>query len=275
MLFPLAAVFAMAFFRGDFMTHAGPEGLRVEADWHGWENFSRLLADPRFHKALWNTLYLMLAIPVGMVGSLGLALLLNQKLPGRIFFRTVFFFPTVSSGVALFLVWRWIYNPEFGLFNGLLSQLGIAAPAWLTDPAWTKPAIMIMLLWITMGGPNMILYLAGLGQIDPALHEAARLDGAGRWGRFWHVTLPMLSPTTFFILTTNVILGFQLFDPVYIMTPGGGPQESSSTMVYFLFDRISKSADWGYAAAIAVAVFALTLGFTLLNAWLGKRLVHY
>ena len=186
----------------------------------GLTNFKRLLGwsmidgrivpdDSRFWKYLGNTVYFMLIIPISMAGSLILAMMLNLKLRGRIIYRTIFFLPSVSFGVGLMLLWRYMYEPEIGLLNTLLSHFGINGPDWLGSYNWAKPAIMNMNLWATIGGTNMILYLAGLQGIPIELYEAAEVDGAGLWQRFFSVTLPMLMPTTFFILVTSIIVGLQ------------------------------------------------------------------
>src|SRR5262249_1620479 len=159
-----------------------------------------------------------------------LAVVLNQQIRGRIFFRAVFFLPTVCAGVGVLLLWKLMfYDPQFGLINVLLAKCGITGPQWLRSYSWAKPAIMNMMVWASMGGTNMIVYLAGLQGISPELYEAAQLDGAGRWHQFRHVTWPMLAPTTFFISTTSLIAGFAgEFDAVYVMTRGG-PDGATTT----------------------------------------------
>ncbi|MBI4574719.1 MAG: sugar ABC transporter permease [Planctomycetes bacterium] len=257
---PVLAVFAMAGFAGDFVSRF---------EWVGLANFAELAGDRRFLRSLWNTLVLMSAIPVGMALSLALALLLHQKVRGRVVLRTIFFLPSITSGIALFLLWRWIYNPEFGLVNEALRALGVEGPNWLRDAFWAKPALMFMGLWMGIGGHNMVLYLAGLQHIDPTLYQAAELDGAGPWARFRHVTWPSLSTTTFFIFTTNVIGGFQVFDQAYVMTRGG-PDGATTTVLYYIFELLYVDQRVGYAAAVSVALFALVLAVTLANWRLGR-----
>ncbi|MCD5401753.1 sugar ABC transporter permease [candidate division NPL-UPA2 bacterium] len=260
--------------------------LFTPMEWVGLENFVRLLwfhreggalvaNDPRFWQYLGNTGFLMLGIPVGMAGSLFLALVMNQRLKGIVFFRTVYFLPSISIGIALFMLWRWIYNPDFGLMNSLLARIGIEGPGWLTCTAWSKPALMIMSFWIGIGGFNMILYLAGLQGIDPELYEAASIDGAGSWQKFRHITWPMLSPTTFFIFIMSVISGFQGgFEMAYIMT-GGGPAGATTTISFYIFNNAYQWFKMGYAASIAWVLFVMVFAVTILNWRLGGRVVHY
>jgi multiple sugar transport system permease protein len=241
--------------------------LEETGDWY--------FTDARFWKYLYNTLFFMLAIPFTMGSSLLLAIVLNQKLPGRVFFRTVFFVPSICMGVGVLLLWKFIYMPDVGVINKLLATIGIRGPDWLGNYYWAKPAIMNMGVWAAMGGTNMILYLAGLQNIPPELYEAAEIDGASTWQRFWHVTLPMLAPTTFFILITSIIYGFQgEFESAYVMTQGG-PDGSTTTLVYYIYNHAFEYFNMGYAAAISVVLFALILLVTLVNWRYVGRKVHY
>ncbi len=254
--------------------------------WIGFENFFRLLwfhyegglpiaNDPLFWKYLGNTGFLMLVIPFSMAGSLLLAIIMNQRLKGIVFFRTVYFLPSISAGVALFMLWRWIYNPDFGLLNSFLAKLGIIGPAWLSSIAWAKPALMIMGFWTAIGGYNMILYLAGLQGIDPGLYEAASIDGANSWQKFRNVTWPMLSPTTFFVFIMSVIGGFQGgFQAAYIMT-GGGPAGATTTISYYIYNNAYQWFKMGYAASIAWVLFILVFCVTILNWKVGGKVVNY
>lgn len=274
---PVLASLLLAFTDWDILT---------PLKWVGFENFIKLLGchkeagrivanDPLFWKYMGNTFYLMLAIPVGMGLSLILALAMNQKLKGIVFFRTIYFLPTISAGIALFMLWRWIYNPDFGLINTLLAKLGLRGPDWLSSTTWSKPALMIMGLWTSMGGYNMVLYLAGLQGIDPELYEAAGIDGANKWQKFWNVTWPMLTPTTFFIFIMSMMGGFQGgFDAAYVMT-GGGPAGSTTTIMYYIYNNAFQWFKMGYAAAIAWVLFILVFVVTLINWKVGGKLVHY
>lgn len=229
--------------------------------------------DSKFWFYLYNTAFFMIGIPLGMACSLGLALLLNQKIKGRIIYRTLLFLPSVATGVAMFLVWRWIFNPNVGLINSFLDTLGLIGtvrPDWLGDPMLVKPAIILMGICTAMGGTNMILFLAGLQGIDPTLYEAAEIDGAGPWAKFRNITWPQLRPTTFFILTTNLIGGFQMFDQAFVMT-NGGPEGSTTTIVYYIYQEMFQFQHMGYAAAIAIVLFFIILLVTLLNGWVSRR----
>lgn len=265
-LLPVAASFVLAFVEWDILT--APR-------WVGVANFTRLFHDRYFWKYLCNTLFLMLGIPVSMMGSLVLAVVLNQRLRGITFFRTVFFLPTVAAGIALLILWKWIYNPDFGLLNSLLAGIGIRGPRWLEDVHWVKPAIMIMSIWTGVGGYNMILYLAALQNVNPELYEAAEIDGAAAWNKFWAITWPMVSPTTFFIFTMSMIRGFQgSFNSVYILT-GGGPAGASTTLSYYIYQNAFVWFRMGYASAISWFLFAVILAITLINWRYGGRAVTY
>jgi len=237
--------------------------------------------DPQFWKYCWNTLFLMMSIPIGMAGSLGLALLMNQKLRGIVIFRTVYFLPSITAGVALYMLWRWIYNPDFGLLNAMLMGIGkalhiqIPKIEWLSSTFWSKPALMIMGLWTGVGGTSMIIYLAGLQTIPQDLYEAADIDGASGWQKFLHVTWPMLSPQTFFIFTMSVIGGFQgHFESAYIMTQGG-PAGSTTTISYYIYNHAFQWFHMGYAAAISWFLFVIIFLITLANWRFGGKHVQY
>lgn len=247
----------------------------------GLNNYLTLLRDPLFWKFCWNTLYLMASIPLSMAGSLLLAVALNQKLKGIVFFRTVYFLPTICSGVAIFMLWRLLYNSDFGLFNLMIAKIGqifhlpLKGPNWLTDEAWAKPALIIMGIWQSVGGYNMILYLAALQGVPRELYEAAEIDGANSWQKFWNVTWPQISPTTFFIATMSIIGGFQAgFDPAFIMT-GGGPNGSTTTIIYYLFNNAFQWHQMGYAAAIAWILFLIIFLFTVVKWKVFGRAVYY
>jgi multiple sugar transport system permease protein len=291
-LIPVGVIFALSLSNWDIIS---PRGA---IDYVGLDNFRRLFSDRDFWQIggshtgyFWNTVVLMAGLPVGIAVSLVLALLLNQRLRGVVFFRTVLFLPTVSSAVALALLWKWIYQPDLGLLNRvlhtirldgalawLLQGLGVRASApieWLSNPSLAKPALIIMFVWIAAGGYNCVLYLAGLQNIPGELYEAAEIDGARAWARFRHVTWPLLSPTTFFIVVTALIGGFQAgFTQALLMTRGG-PGYATTTMIYHIYEIGFRDFDMGYAAAIAVLLFAMILGLTLVNLRIGQRAVHY
>lgn len=247
----------------------------------GFNNFIELMRDPFFWKYCANTVYMMASIPLSMGSSLLLAIALNQKLKGIVFYRTVYFLPTLCSGVAIYMLWRLIYNPEFGVLNGFIAKFGeilhipLRGPQWLTDETWAKPALIIMGVWQSVGGYNMILYLAALQGVPRDLYDAAEVDGANAWQKFWAVTWPQISPTTFFIAIMSIIGGFQAgFDPAYIMT-GGGPNGSTTTIIYYLYNNAFQWHNMGYAAAIAWVLFLIVFVFTMLQ-WRGfGKTVHY
>jgi len=243
--------------------------------WAGLSNFRQLLGERLMWKYAWNTVFLMFAIPVNMAASLGLAVLLSKKLRGTVFFRTIFFLPSIAAGVAIYILWSWIYNPEFGLINSLLRRIGINGPQWLDDVHLAKPSLMLMGLWASAGGMNMILYLAGLSNVPPELLEAAEIDGATGWQRFRHVTWPLLSPTTFFIFIMSVIGGFQGgFQQAYIMTRGG-PAGATTTIMYYIFNNAFVWLKMGKAAALAWMMFVVIFAVTLINWKHGGKRVHY
>ncbi|MCD6386409.1 sugar ABC transporter permease [Candidatus Sumerlaeota bacterium] len=253
--------------------------------WVGLKNFERLLwftieqgklifNDPNFWKYFYNTVFLMGGIPFGIFGSLMLAMALNKTGKIHISLRTIYFLPSMCVPVAIFLVWRWIYDPDVGLFNWILSFLGIKGPNWLSSTFWAKPAIVLTGLWVGIGGYNMILYLAGLQEIPRQFYEAAEIDGANAWQRFRYITWPMLAPTTFFIVIMSLIAGFQGgFEAAYMMTRGG-PAGSTITLTYYIYNNIIW-LKMGYAAAIAWVLFVLIFTVTLFSWRYGGRKIHY
>lgn len=256
-LLPVGAAMALSLFEWDLFHPPRFVGLA---------NFRDLLVDDAsFWKFLFNTVFLMLAIPLTMLCSLVLAIVLNQKIRGRMFFRTIFYLPSICAGIGLLLLWKFLYNGEFGLINRLLGLIGIAGPDWLDSYHWSKPSLMIMMVWGGMGGTSMILYLAGLQGIPPELYEAADIDGAGLWHRFRHITVPMLAPTSFFIFITSVIGGFQGgFDMAYVLTQGG-PDGATTTLSYYIYNHAFEYFNMGYAAAISLVLFVIVLAVTLVS----------
>ena len=272
---PVLASLALSFMKVDLIS--SPKLFKLV--W--FENFRQLFHDPYFWKYCWNTVVLMLAIPFSLAGSLILALALNQKLKGIVVFRTIYFLPTICSGVAIYVLWRLIYNSDFGVLNTLIAKFGtllhlpLKGPNWLTDEAWAKPALIIMGVWQSVGGYNMILYLAALQGVPRDFYEAAEIDGANSWQKFWAVTWPQISPTTFFIATMSIIGGFQAgFDPAYIMT-GGGPNGATTTIIYYIYNNAFEWQQMGYAAAISWVLFIVILGITVVKWKVFGKLVHY
>jgi multiple sugar transport system permease protein len=216
----------------------------------GLRNYLDLAKDPLFWLSLRNTLYFVaLTIPPGIALSLGLALAVNTKLKGMVFFRSAYFLPFIVSAVAVAVVWRWLYNADFGLLNWLIGLVGFGKVDWLNNPSAAMPAVAAMFVWKNLGW-NMTLFLAGLQGIPQHLYEAAALDGANRWQQFRHITWPLLMPTTFFVTVTSVIGNFQVFDAIYLMTQGG-PGRSTTVYNYLLYNQAFQFFNMGYAAAMA------------------------
>ncbi len=221
-----------------------------------------LFDDPKFWHSLQITItYAIVAIPLGLVLGLALAMLLNTKVPGIAFWRTIYYMPSVISGVAVSILWVYIFNPRFGVLNWMLGWFGVKGPGWLSSPDWALTALVIMSLWGVGGG--MIVYLSGLQGIPTVLYEAARIDGAGGWQQFWNITLPMISPVIFYNLVTGIIGTFQYFTQAYIMT-SGGPAEATLFYNLYLYNNAFRYMDMGYASALAWALFAIVLVLTAL-----------
>ena len=231
----------------------------------GLKNYSDLMAMPLFWQALRNTLYfVMVGGPLSAAASLAAALLVHSKLTRlRPFFRSAFFAPWVTTLVAVALVWRYIYHPQYGLLNAGLGLVGLGPVDWLGDPNWAMPSIILLSVWKNFGY-NMLVFLAGLSSIPEELYEAAALDGAGAWKRLRHITLPMLGPTFVFVGVVTMIASFQIFSEPYVMTQGG-PLKSTTTLVLLMYEQGFRWWRLGLAAAIAVVLFLLTLGGTLLQ----------
>jgi multiple sugar transport system permease protein len=241
--------------------------------WTGTSNYQRLVGDPLFWQALTNTLYFAAgSVGLGTAFALLLALLLNQDVKGQALFRTIFYLPAVVSGVAVAILWRYIYNPDYGLANSILHLVGIKGPDWLGDPSWAMPAMIVMSLWAV--GGSMVIYLAGLQGIPAHLYEAAALDGAGALRKFWHVTVPMMSPVIFFNLVVGVIGSFQAFVQMYVMT-NGGPANATLVYLLYLYRNAFEDFDMGYASALAWVLFLLLLAITLGQMALARRWVYY
>jgi multiple sugar transport system permease protein len=228
--------------------------------------------DPLFWKSLWNTIYMMLGVPLGMAVGLAIAMLLNLKVKGMSLYRTIYYLPAIVPAVASSILWLWVLNPQSGAINSLLGVLHLGRPPWLTDPGWAKPSIILMGLW--GAGSGMIIWLAGLQGIPESLYEAARIDGAGVWRCFRHVTLPMLSPYIFFNLIMGVIGTLQIFTQAFIITQGG-PVDSTLFYVYNLFNHAFRYFRMGTASALAWILFVVILALTVVQLKLAPRWVHY
>lgn len=227
----------------------------------GLRNYIELLKDENFLRSILNTFYYALHVPIGMSVSLVLAVIINRKIRGINLLKTLFFLPSVSSFVAIALVWQWIYNSRFGLLNFLITRLGFDSVKWLENPKTAMPALIIMSIWVGLGY-QMVIYLAGLQGIPQHLYESARIDGANRFQRFFRITLPLLKPTTFFILVTSLIGSFQVFTQVFVMTRGG-PLRSTDVVVYHIYKNAWINMQMGYSSAMAVVLFAVIFLITL------------
>ena len=246
------------------------ELLRGRFTFIGLDNFSRLLVDPIFQQAAWNTLlYVAAIVPISGALGLVLAVLFNSRFRFQELFKAIYFSPMVTSTVAAAMVWWWMYNPQFGIINVLLKLVGIREQPWLMSSSMALPAIIIFSVWKTVGY-NMIIYLAGLQGIPVQFYEAATIDGASAVRRFWRITVPLLAPTTTFILIYNSILAFQVFDQVFVLT-GGGPANSTNVVVLDLYRQAFQRYDFGYASAEAMVLFLCILGITVLQYVYSKK----
>ena len=242
----------------------------------GLDNYVELLTDdPLFRTVLWNTLYFtVVSVPASTAIALGLALLFNTGLKAIPLFRTAYFLPVITATVVVALVWRWFFNPDFGILNYVLYELGVDTPPnWLASRTWAMPSVIILSVWKQVGY-NMVIFLAGLQAIPATLYEAAAIDGAGRWNRFRNITLPMLTPTTFFVLVISIINSLQVFDAVLVLTDGG-PANATRTMVFHIWEEAFVFLEMGYAAAVAWILFLLVFLVTLVQWKLQGRWVHY
>jgi multiple sugar transport system permease protein len=239
----------------------------------GLENFSRMLQDSTFWNALKNTLVYTLNVPIGMAISLAVAVMMNRRLKGIALMRTLYFLPSVTSFVAIALVWMWIYHPTFGVANYLLSLVHLGPLQWLNSTDTAMMSIILFSVWLSLGY-QMVIYLAGLQGIPEELHDAARIDGANSWHRFWHVTFPLLKPTTFFILVTSFISSFQVFTSIYVMT-AGGPVRSTDVIVYHIYQAAWEQLRMGYASAMSWVLFVIIMIATWIQFRLIGRSVDY
>ncbi|HSV14539.1 MAG TPA: sugar ABC transporter permease [Tepidisphaeraceae bacterium] len=279
---PMIASIALSFTDYD-MAAARPVGLGNYADLLWRANPVGGHGDPQLYKSLWNTFYYTaFAVPLGLIGSLLLAVLLNQKLRGLSFFRTVYYVPSLVPAVASSLLWIWILQPEKGLLNQFLiwlfaqwpiNALHLAPPAWLQSEAWSKPSLIVMSLW-GIGGARMVIFLAGLQGIGEQYYEAAKIDGAGPIRTFRHVTLPLITPMIFFNLVLGVIAASQTFTTAYVMT-NGGPNDSTLFYALYLYQSAFERLEMGKASAMAWILFTILLVFTLIQFNRSKKWVHY
>ena len=246
----------------------------VKMQYVGLLNFTNLFQDPLFYTSLGVTAYYtMVAVPLGIVMALIVALLLNQRVPFLSFWRTIYYLPSVISGVAVTLLWRWVMQPQFGIFNYFLSLVGITGPRWFWDDNWVIPAFWIMSIW-GIGG-SMVIYLAGLQGVPTALYEAAEIDGANAWKRLFNITLPMISPVLLFNLVTNLIGALQIFTQIYVSDNKGGPNYHSLVYVLYLFTNAFRWFRFGYASALAWVLFFIIIFLTYVMLRTSRKLVYY
>lgn len=241
----------------------------------GLKNYENIFKDPLFFKSLQVTAYYtFLVVPLGIVVALSIALLLNQKVVALSFWRLIYYLPSVVSGVAVAVLWTWVLNPRFGLLNQGLMALGVQnPPKWIYSEQWAVPGLILMGLW--GAGGAMLLYLAGLQGIPTPLYEAAEIDGANKWNKFWHITIPMLTPTIFFNMLMSIIASFQVFTQVYVMTFDGSPNNATLTMVLYLYRRGFINLRFGYASALAWILFFIILIFTMMVVRSSEAWVYY
>ncbi|MGI8963999.1 MAG: carbohydrate ABC transporter permease [Thermomicrobiales bacterium] len=250
--------------------------LLSDPEFVGLQNYIDLLTnDPLFRTVLWNTFcFTVVSVPASTVIALGLALMFNTGLRAIPLFRTMYFLPVITATVVVALVWRWFFNPDFGILNYALFRLGIDSPPnWLSTRTWAMPSVIILSVWKQVGY-NIVIFLAGLQAIPTTLYEAASIDGAGRWQRFRNITLPLLTPTTFFVLIISIIGSLQVFDAVLVLT-GGGPANATRTIVFHIWEEAFVFLEMGYAAAVAWMLFIMVFLVTALQWKLQKRWVHY
>ncbi len=250
-------------------------------DWSGFgsssfigiSNYINQINNPDFWKAMVNTIYYMfLVVPIGIALALILAVALN-KVKGKAIYRVFFFMPVVTSSVSVGIIFMWILNGDFGILNELLSYIGITGPHWLTDTKWVIPSIALLSIWWGLGY-NMVIFLAGLQGISRSYYEAAEMDGANAIQKFRHITLPLLTPTTFFVTIMTIISSFQVFDQAFVMT-NGGPAKASYTIVFHIYDQAFVDFTMGKSAAASMILFDIILIFTLIQFKFQKRWVFY
>ncbi len=261
--FLIFTVFAVSF--AFFISFHRWNIIKPDKPFVGFDNYVRLFQDPRFLRAVTNTLTFMIGVPLNLMSGLAVALLLNTKVRGQGLYRTLFYIPVVTPLVVSSIIWKWVYQGDYGLLNYYLLKFHIIATkiVWLADPNLALPALIIMGIWGGTGG-TMVIYLAGLQSIPQEMYDAAMVDGASAWQRLLYITIPLLKPTTFFLTVTGVIGTFQIFTEVYIMT-NGGPLNRTTTIGFYLYDKAFRQLDMGYATAMAFALFAMIFVFTVLQ----------
>jgi multiple sugar transport system permease protein len=265
MLIPVVWALYLSFTNYDIFT---------QAEWVGLDNYKTLVNDNEFRNALKNTtIFAMEVIPLNMAISLCLALLVNRALKGITFFRAAYYVPVVTSIIAVSMIWMWLYDPNNGIINYLLESVGLKPQLWLNDPDLALHALVFMRVWKGVGW-NMVIFLAGLQAIPQTLYEAADIEGANRWKKFWKITWPLLTPSTFFVFVMATISTFQTFGEIYAMTKGG-PVGSTTTVVYLIFVHGFERYEMGYASAVAFVLFAVIFILSLINMLFLQKKIHY
>lgn len=266
-LIPVFETFILSFQKsGDFGSYK----------WAGFENYTRLFTDPQVWQATANTLeYAIIVVPITVALSLIVAVLLNQKIKGQSIYRVIYCLPMVAAPAAVAMVWKWLFNSEFGLINYLLGVIRIEGPQWVSDPNFALIAIVIVGIWSTVGY-NMILLLAGLQEIPKDYYEAASIDGAGPIRQFFTITLPLVSPTMYFVVVTSVISAFQVFDIIFMMIDKTSMAlESTQSLVYLFYQHSFTVNDKGYGSAIIMLLLAIIMVVTFIQSKVEKKWVHY
>jgi len=263
-LYPLIASFVIGLYSTNFLNRW---------NWVGLHWFEAAFSDALVHKAVLNTAYFsFVSVPLTTILALLIAVMLNQGIRFQSLWRTIYYLPSVVSGVAVALLWKWLYEPNIGLFNTILAWFGIDGPRWILDEKWAMPSVILMALWGSGGA--MLIYLAGLRGIPTALYEAAEIDGANSWRRFWAITLPLLTPTILFNVVLNIIGSWQVFTQALLMT-NGGPNNATLTAVLHLYRTGFQTAEFGYASAQGWLLFIVVLVFVLVALRSATSWVHY
>ncbi|MCM3160574.1 sugar ABC transporter permease [Metabacillus litoralis] len=267
-LLPIFATFILSFADWKFIQSID------QLKWIGFDNFKDLMDDKVFLKSLLNNALFIFTVPICMAVSLLLAVVIDKSVYMKSYFKVAFFMPYISSVVAIAVVWQVLFHPSAGPINQTLMALGIAdPPKWIADPNFALISVMLIQIWISIGF-NLIIYIAGLQSIPQELYEAADMDGANSWVKFRHITFPMVSPTSFFLLITGIISTFKVFDLIAVLTKGG-PLHSTSMLVWHLYDTAFVNLDIGYSSAIAVILFLIVFLITIFQ-WIGqKKWVNY
>jgi putative chitobiose transport system permease protein len=263
-LYPIAAVVYYSFTEYDIVR---------PPQWAGLENYQRLVQDPTFWTALRHSLTYLIVTPTLIVLSILLAIIVNRNLRGIHVFRALYYLPAVSGSIAVGITWRWLFDTQGGLLNGVLVWLGVLKEPvqWLTEPAFTLPIAMLLTVWMGVGY-YMVIFLAGLQNIPEELYDAALIDGCNNWQKHWHVSLPGLRPQVVFVAVISSLAALKVFEEIYILTNRtGGVLESGTTMVFYLWRQAFRLTHAGYASAIAIVLLVITLAFSIMNVRLLER----